>query len=218
MFQIHDCLTFLVTRTEKLLKLAEDHKTHNMALQVFLEALKQELIPSPPSPTIPSSPIMANTPRRRKSSTSQPQIKSRHSRRRSSGEDLEPEQQLARNLGITLPHDSESEQVKLEALERALTDRKTKLSIHSQNLQDTTESSISSHLKDAHVTLQLLQRSLLADTPYYKVELLDPELAASVDTFEEDVQYVQKSIEEIDLQVLQTKNVRKEQFIDRWSR
>jgi len=133
-------------------------------------------------------------------------------------DDLDPEQQLARHLGINLPTESASELLRIDDFERIMSDRKTKLVIHAASLESTTESAVSSHLSDAHTTLQLLQDSLLAESLYHGVQLLDPEIEASVETFEQDVQYVQKSLEEIDLQQLQIKNVHRDQIIERWSR
>ena len=86
------------------------------------------------------------------------------------------------------------------------------------SLQSTTETSIASHLLDAHVTLNLLQDSLLADTHYHTIHLLDQDLESSVDNFEHDIQVLQDELEAIDLYSLQTKNVHKEQLIERWSR
>lgn len=112
----------------------------------------------------------------------------------------------------------DSEHAQIEALEQILSERLTKLRLHSDNLQASTETSISSYLQNAHSTLQLLQDSLLAETPFHKVHFLDPELVGAVDTFEDDVLYVQTSMEEIDLQVLQGKNVKRDQIIERWTR
>ena len=93
----------------------------------------------------------------------------------------------------------------------------TKLQIHSASLQSTTESSVSSHLLDAHLTLQLLQDSLLTVSLYHKVRLLDPDIEASVSMFEGEISDLQQSLEGLDLSVLQGRNVRREQLVERWS-
>ena len=131
---------------------------------------------------------------------------------------MEPEQQIARNLGITLPPVGISEQTRAEALEKPLSKRLTKLEIHSSSLQSTTESSVSSHLLDAHLTLQLLQDSLLAESMYSRVRLLDPDIEASVAMFEQEIGDLQTSVEGIDLSGLLGRNVRREQLVERWSR
>ena len=200
---------------------AEESQCHKMALRFVLDSAKKELARTEPPVNKPVSPVRPNTQRRRTSSTSKSPIKPRNVRRRSSGhmdDDVEPEEQLARHLGINLPAESASESSRIDHFERILLDRKEKLGIHATSLESTTESAVSSHLSDAHITFQLLQDSLLAESLYHRVQLLDPEIESSVETFEQDVQYVQKSLEEIDLQQLQTKNVHRDQIIERWSR
>lgn len=64
--------------------------------------------------------------------------------------------------------------------------------------------------------LQMLQDALHSQSKYGKLHLLDPEMVESVDTFEQDIAYVQTNMEEIDLQVLQMKNVKRDQIVKRW--
>jgi hypothetical protein len=213
-------MVFLVDRIETFLKRVEENQCHNMALQFVVGSAKQELSqPENEPPNKASSPVKPNTQRRRKSSSSLSPVRTR---RRSSGklldEDIEPEQQLARNLGIALPAEAVTDDARIDILVRALFDRISKLESHTTSLQSTTESSISSHLLDAHMTLELLHDSLLAESLYHKVRLLDPSVESSVATFEKDVQDLQKNLEVIDLHTLQSRNVHKEQLIKRWSR
>ncbi|CAG8983956.1 hypothetical protein HYALB_00008816 [Hymenoscyphus albidus] len=216
---IHQCLTFLVSRLEAFLERAEEDQCHRMALKVVLDTAKTELsrvVDSPPPPT-PSKSFTHE----RRTSLGVPGIKTRNSRRRLCGtedEDIDPEQQLARNLGITLPADTATDQERVKGLEHILTDRITKLDIHSSSLQTTTESSISSHLLDSQLTLQLLQDSLLAETLYHKVRLLDADIESSVSMFQQEIVDLQGSLDDIDLQQLLAKNVNREQIIERWWR
>lgn len=131
---------------------------------------------------------------------------------------MDPEQQLAFNLGITLPPSTLPESSRVSALEKTLSERLTKLDIHSSSLQSTTESSISSHLLDAHLTLQLLQSSLLADSLYHKVRLLDPDIEASVGMFEQEIGDLQNSLESMDLSGLNGTNVKRDEIVERWAR
>jgi hypothetical protein len=192
-----------------------------MALHFVVDSAKKELSRPEASTTKATSPTKSNTQRRRKSSGSQASpIRVRNTRRRSSGpdEDIEPEQQLARNLGVVLPAEGVPESARIDALEKMLFERVTRLQGHANNLQSTTETSISSHLLDAHTTLGLLQDSLLAQTLYHKVRLLDPKVESDVAKFEKDVQDIQKSLEAVDLNTLQAKNAHREQLVERWSR
>lgn len=214
-------MIFLVNRIETFLERAEESQCHKMALQVVLDSAKKELTQSENIPLAKiGSPTRPNTQRRRKSSTSQSTLRVRGTRR-SSGhydEDIEPEQQLARNLGVALPAEGVSDLELAGLLERILAERNARLKGHVASLQSTTESSISSHLLDARMTLELLHGSLLAESLYGKVWLLDPSLEKSVTDFEQDVQTLQDDLEAVDLHSLQTRNVHREQLIERWSR
>ncbi|TVY30784.1 hypothetical protein LHYA1_G000367 [Lachnellula hyalina] len=215
---IHDCVLFLVNRIETFLERAEESQCHKMAIQCVLDAAKKELSRVEDSPAT-SSP---NTQRRRTSSAARSPVRTRNNTRRRSSvlenDDVEPEQQIARNLGITLPPVGVSEQARANALEKSLSERLTKLEIHSTSLQSTTESSISAHFLDANLTLQLLQDSLLAESLYSKVRLLDPDIEASVTMFEQEIESLQGGLEGIDLSALQERNVKREQLVERWSR
>ncbi len=211
----------MINRIETFLQRAQESQCHNIALQFVLDSAKTELARTDPLRSAkPASPAKSNTQRRRKSSGSQSSLKVRNTRRSSAhlDEDLDPADQLARNLGIILPPAEASDQERVAFLEKARLDRAYKLEGHLTSLQSTTETSIASHLLDAHVTLNLLQESLLADTEYHTVHLVDQNLESSVDTFDHDIQALQEELEAVDLYSLQTKNVHKEQLIERWSR
>lgn len=214
-------MIFLVNRIETFLERAEESQCHKMALQAVLASANKELSHAETTPVAKlSSPTRPNTQRRRKSSTSQATLRVRKTRR-SSGhfdEDIGPEQQLARNLGVALPTEGVSDHERANLLERMLAERLTRLEGHATSLQSTTESSISSHLLDARMTLGLLHDSLLAESQYRTVRLLDPELENAVKSFERDVKRVQDGLEGVDLHSLQARNVNREQLIERWSR
>ncbi|KAH8671968.1 hypothetical protein BGZ60DRAFT_469402 [Tricladium varicosporioides] len=217
---IHECLIFLVSRLETLLAKAEESQCHKKALNFVLASAKAELSRVEAAPKITASPSKPNIQKRRTSSNPSPG-RLRNARRRSSGvfenEDVDPEQQLARNLGITLPSEAASDHQRIETLERLLADRVLKLGIHTSSLQQTTELAISSYLQDANLTLQLLQDSLLAETLYGKVSLVDPDIESGVRMFEQEIQDLEQGLEEIDLGKLGERNVNKEQIIGRWS-
>jgi hypothetical protein len=220
--QIHECLVFLINRIETFLERAGESQCHKMATQFVVAAAKKELLtPEPVIKSKPSSPAKSNSQSRRKSSGTGGAQRIRGAHRRSSGnmeEDVDPEQQLARNLGLSLPADSVVDTERTTILEKMLFERIGRLEGHATSLQSTTESSIAAHLLDAHMTLEMLHDSLLADSKYGKVQLVDSNTEASVMSFERDIQNVQESLEAVDLHSLQSKNVHRDQFIQRWAR
>jgi hypothetical protein len=219
--QMNDCLQYLVNRTEAFLEHAQEQQCQKMALQFILDEAKKELLrtevstsDTKPKPTKPTT-------QRRKSSSSGSPVRRRIARRGSAGhpdDEIEPEVQLLRNLGISLPAEAAKDQLRIEALERALLDRASKLEGHANSLQSSTESTISSNLLDAHATLHLLRDSLLALSPYHSVKLFDPEAESSITALEEDVQKLEQELEKVDLQKLQVRNVHREQLVQRWLR
>jgi len=186
-----------------------------MALNTILAEANKELQPTDLPNAQSPSPTKSNTQRRRKSVT-------QRRGRRSSGlgeDDVEPERQLLRNLGITLPSDTHpSPSSRIEILERARADRSAKLGGHAESLQSTTESAISSHLLDANLTLQLLRDSLLVESKFKGVRLLGEEMEKVVEDLEREVDVVRESLETVDVQRLHGRNVHKEQLIERWAR
>lgn len=192
-----------------------------MALQYMLGKAKKELYTLEPAQSSKAAnPVKPNTPKRRKSSGSKSPVRVRN-RRQSSGhqdDDTEPEQQLLRNLGLSLPADATSNQTRIEVFERALSDRLKKLEIHTTSLQSAMESSISLHITDAHTMLQMLRDSLLAESLYHKVQLLDPDIESSIAMFEDEITSLQETSEAINLQKLHARSVNREQLIERWSR
>lgn len=193
-----------------------------MAVQFVVSAAKRELSQPKTIPASkPTSPSKFAPQRERKSSSSQFPLLLRN-RRRSSGkgvdEDVDPELQLARNLGISLTADAVPDNLGIDTLERTLLERIGKLEKHASTLQSTTETSISSHLMDAHMTLELLHDSLLAESLYHKVRLLDPTLEEPVASFEHELRGLRQNIEAVDLHTLQSRNVYKEEFVKRWSK
>lgn len=184
----------------------------------MLDTAKKELqAAEKASPSKAIEPIQ----RQRKDSKPRSPVRRRDNRRRSSthlDDDVDPDQQLLRNLGVSLPAEVNSDEVRIDILERALFERNCKLEGHSDSLQMTTESSISSYLHDAHVTLQLLRDTLLAESPYGKVQLLDQDTESSISMLEQDVESLQATMEKVDLRQLQTRNAHREELIERWSR
>jgi hypothetical protein len=219
---MNDCLTFLVNRIEIFLSLAEEQQSHKMALSFVFNETKRELERSEFAPQ-EINPVTANAHRRLKSSSATPPTRKRTARRSSGADDdnIEPSQALLRNLGVSLPIDPvgpTSDISKIEILEKALFDRASKLENHASNLQSTTETSISTYLLDAQLTLQLLRDNLLAESEWGNVRLTAGDLEQRMDAFEGDVEQVQRKIERVDLRALQGRNVHRDEILARWSR
>ncbi|ESZ97172.1 hypothetical protein SBOR_2428 [Sclerotinia borealis F-4128] len=208
---MQECLNFLVKRTEYYAEHMEEYQCHQMATKFAIDTGKKELQhQAAPQPSRSVS---------HQRQISQTHMSPRNGRRRSSMfEEVDAEQQLLRNLGISLPTENDDADARTEFLENVLGERIEKLKSHTANLESTTETTISSHVHNADVTMQLLYNALQADSIYGEVQLLDPDIVSSFNTFEGEIKNLQENLEAVNLQRLQLKNVHKEQLIKRWSR
>ncbi|KAG4028056.1 hypothetical protein MFRU_024g00270 [Monilinia fructicola] len=208
---MQECLKFLVHRAEIYAEHMEEYQCHQMASKFAIDMGKKEL----QNQAAPQASISAT----RQRQNSQTQVQYRNNRRRSSMfEEMDAEQQLLRSMGISLPNENDTDDARTEFLESILRERDEKLRGHTANLESTTETTISSHVHNADVTMKLLYNALQADSVYGEVQLLDPDIVSSFSTFEEEIKNLQENLEAVNLQRLQLKNVHKEQLIKRWSR
>lgn len=211
MNKMQECLKFLVHRAEIYAEHMEEYQCHQMASKFAIDMGKKEL----QNQAAPQASISAT----RQRQNSQTQVQYRNNRRRSSMfEEMDAEQQLLRSMGISLPNENDTDDARTEFLESILRERDEKLRGHTANLESTTETTISSHVHNADVTMKLLYNALQADSVYGEVQLLDPDIVSSFSTFEEEIKNLQENLEAVNLQRLQLKNVHKEQLIKRWSR
>jgi len=187
---------------------------------LMASVIKSELDANrPPSPKAkqPNSPT-----RLRKQSKPHSPVRPRNTRRRSSAtsfdDDVNPELQILRSLGITLPTESNNERNLAAALHDVLIDRQMKLNGHAKSLQEVSETSIGSHLHDSQVTLQLLMESLLSETQYKSVSLLDKEVQEAMAKLEEGVEEVKRETEAVNFDPLRESNVRRDELVERWAR
>lgn len=187
---------------------------------LMASAVKSELdADRPPSPKAkqPSSPT-----RLRKQSKPISPARPRNTRRRSSAtsfdDDVNPELQILRNLGISLPAEPNNEHNLAAALHDVLMDRQMKLNGHAKSLQEVSEISIGSHLHDSQVTLQLLVESLLFETQYKSVSLLDKEVQEAMGKLEKGVEEVKRETGAVNLDPLRERNVRRDDLVVRWAR
>lgn len=147
-------------------------------------------------------------------------VRSRNTRRRSSVASLEDdtnaEQQLLRNLGISVPAELPADDSTAANLKNILLDRTTKLNNHARNLQQSSETSIACHIRDAQLTFHLLRQSLLSEAEFNSRRLLDPEILEAIANSELEVEGVKLETSKVDLERLRERNTRKEELVQRW--
>ncbi len=178
-------------------------------------------------PTVGASPV-----RRRKSSgnmSGASPVRARANsrpRRRSSGvgSDDPPFEELLRTLALNLPNQDKTTarvaQIQATSLASALEDRRAKAHDVALNVQQSLEGAATARMTDASLALQMVRDSVLAESPYGEVRLVDPEIDASIAVLSRQLEDVKNSLEsrEADLAKARGRNAKKEDLIHRWGR
>jgi len=215
--KMSNCIAVLVDQIDAFATCTEEYQTYRTATMNMIKAVKSELNSNslsssrtkPDSPTRtrkpakPVSPVCPRTRRRRSSATSL-------------DEDIVPELQLLRNLGISLPAEQPGDGILAANLQAALEDRTMKLNVHARSLQEGSEMSITCHLHDAQVTLAMLKQSLLSETQYKTVRLLDADVKEAVGMLESDVEDLKRAVGVVKLDVLKERSIRRDELVKQW--
>ena len=211
----------------------EAFKGHQAATSTVLATARAEVsatIQSPSKsrrrPTVTASP----TRRRKSSGHGNSPVRMRTlstSRRRSSGGlDESPLEQLLRGLALSLPQTEDGtasatlDKEQLTFLSRTLGERSDKAADVARNVQEAFESAVTSQLSDARQALQAVRDSVLAESPFGEVTLVDPEIDGSIVVLAQEVQRVQSELQgvEKDMAAVKRRNAKKDELINRWGR
>ena len=211
---INDRLTIVTERIE-------EYRSHGIALEQLSQAYEDHL---ERTALLQASPAKTKSPARRRvsSSSNRSPLRRRSFGRRLSGNfsdaDLEPEQQLYRMLGIMPPVGTESREELETACSAIIAERRAKLNNHLESLETSTDSTLSAYLDEADMVLELLRETLLADTKYGTVRLISKETEDSVEALNQEVNDISKAMSAINLDQLRERDLKRDQFVERWTR
>lgn len=87
-------------------------------------------------------------------------------------------------------------------------------------MHESFESSATIQLADARMAIHLVRDSVLAESPFGKVQLLDPETEASIAVLVQEVQKVQARLDaaEADLAKTKGRSAKRDELIRQWGR
>lgn len=150
-------------------------------------------------------------------------------RRRSSGtgfSDLPPLDQLLQTLALLLPQHDEStpraanDKAQALALASALADRSEKTADVGRNVQESFESAASSQVYDTRRALQMVRDSVLAESPFGDVKLVDPEIEGSIDVLAQEVEKVRLRLAEVETGTSRARgrSIKRDELVARWGR
>ncbi|KAF4472581.1 hypothetical protein FALBO_526 [Fusarium albosuccineum] len=219
---VNECLDHLLDRICLVEDRVETLKSHQAATSSIIATARAEvsasLSPEKKStrPAMPASPIRNPSPIRRRANTYGSR---RNNRRRSSGILDEPAiEALLRNLALTLPPaEDASIQEQASTLAQVVTERSGKTTDVVRNAQDSFEASTTARLDDARLAIQLLRDSVLAESPFGEVKLVDPEIEGSIHVLSQEVDKVKEKLEGVVANKAMAKSVKKDEFVQRWA-
>ncbi|KAF4442258.1 hypothetical protein FACUT_2075 [Fusarium acutatum] len=222
---VNECLDYLVERITLLTDRVETLKSHNAAASSIIATAKAEVSASL-SPekkksiraAMPASPIRNPSPIRMRANTDGAR-RGNNNRRRSSGILDEPAiEALLRDLALSLPDAEEASiQDQVSALNKAFTERSGKTTDVVRNAQDSFETSVTSRLDDARLAIQLLRDSVMAESPFGEIKMVDPEFEGSIDMLSQEVDKVKEKLDGVVAKKALAKSVKKDEFVQRWA-
>ncbi|KAF5598712.1 hypothetical protein FPCIR_2774 [Fusarium pseudocircinatum] len=222
---VNECLDYLVERITLLTDRVETLKSHNAAASSIIATAKAEssasLSPEKKKSiraAMPASPIRNPSPIRMRANTDGAR-RSNNNRRRSSGILDEPAiEALLRDLALSLPDAEEASiQDQVSALNKAFTERSSKTTDVVRNAQESFETSVTSRLDDARLAIQLLRDSVLAESPFGEIKMVDPEFEGSIDVLRQEVDKVKEKLDAVVAKKALAKSVKKDEFVQRWA-
>lgn len=146
-------------------------------------------------------------------------------RRRSSGDALydSPLERLLGELALDMPEDNEasarSTASQVNYLSATLFARADKAAGVTRSAQSTFENTAVSHLADARTAVQLIRDSVLAESPFAEVHLVDPGIESSIGVLAQEIHNVDTRLEGVERETIalaKGRNVKREDIIARW--
>ncbi|KAK3322818.1 hypothetical protein B0H66DRAFT_215478 [Apodospora peruviana] len=220
---ILDCLDYLLDNVHELSTRIGAVQAYQLAASALAGIARSELatevelpVKRERHPTVGTSPTHRRSLVNAASSPVRPQPRPR---RRSSGigADDAPLDEILRSLALSLPQDADV-QAQVKVLASSLTERRAKADDVARNVQHSFEGSAVKQIAGAKLAVQMVRDSLLAESPFGQVQLVDPEISGSIDVLSQELEDVRSRLERVDAGLAKTRgrSAKKEEFIRRW--
>jgi hypothetical protein len=149
-----------------------------------------------------------------------PQQRSRYSTGALGTGDEPPLDELLRTLAISLPQDEDATDVQAQVGELASTVSRRQAKLHdvARNVQETFEGAAMKQAADGKLAIQLVRDSVLAESPFADIRLVDPEIEGSIAVLSQELATVDEKLKGLDAGVatLRGRNAKRDEFISRW--
>lgn len=195
-------------------------QAYQLAAAAVLDMAKAELnsvaVEASPARQIPIDSRDALSPIRPR-----PKQPSRHSLGASGIGTEPPLEEILRKLAINLPLDEEASvdvDVQIRELTSTLATRRAKVQDVAKNVQETFEGAAVKHASDGKLAIQLVRDSILAESPFGDVRLVDPEIEGSIAVLSQELANVDEKLKGIDADVagLRVRNAKRDELVSRW--
>ena len=167
----------------------------------------------PPRLTLPTSPIRNQSPSRLRSN-----ITNTRSRRMSLElAEYSPTESLLSSLALSIPYSEEAGHGdQIRKIAAALSARNQQAKDVGHDVQRNFEACTMSWLVDSKSATQLLRDSVLAESPFRDVKLVDPEIEASILVLEQEVAKVKHGLDMVKEKKPGDQSEREAEFLQRW--
>ncbi|KAG5931059.1 hypothetical protein E4U53_001964 [Claviceps sorghi] len=213
---VNECLTYLQERMARLHTHVETRKSYQAVAEAMTATARAELAVDvvEPTRTISNRPLPVSPVRTRINAAD------KHARRPSSVSLQEEESALdtlLNGLAIILPsEEEESPRTRLDTLAKAVAQRCRKCDQVAHAAQESLEMVTRAHTTDAKLAIQLLKDSLLAESPFGEVKLVDADIEDSILVLQQEVEKARDKLQSLEGQSVMAGSVKKEEFVRRW--
>jgi hypothetical protein len=210
----------------------EAFQAYQLAAGAVLDMAKSELAVEvaglkPRRPTIPT---IGASPTRQKSAIQEAAMSPVHPRLKhqprysygTSGIGAEPPlEEILRTLAISIPQEEESSvdvQSQARELASTLAGRRRKVDDVARNVQETFESAATKQIADSKLAIQLVRDSILAESPFGEVRLVDAEIDGSIAVLSQELANVDEKLKGVDavLPKLRGRDPKRDELVRRW--
>lgn len=231
--QMHDCLDYLLDHVSELSQRVDAFQGYQAAAAALVEVAKSELetkVDLPPakqdrSTAMTASPMRRPIPGGHGNAVTPLRSRQPLGRRRSSGFGLgddAPLEEILRNLAINLAPDDNvplGAEAQVKVLDSTLHERQEKMEEVARNVQESFESTATKHIADSKLAIQLVRDSVLAESPFGQVRLVDPEIEGLVAVLAEEMETVNGKLATVEGEIvkLRGKSAKRDELVSRWA-
>ncbi|KAL2173958.1 uncharacterized protein P884DRAFT_250666 [Thermothelomyces heterothallicus CBS 202.75] len=220
---IHECLDYLIDRVQDLTARLDAFQSYQLAANAVLDLAKAELQTQPSA--IRASPTHQQHSIKQQGTVSpvrtRPSQRSRYSTGAPGTGDDSPLEEILRTLAISLPQEKEGLpdlRAQVDELSLALAGRRKKLQDAAFHAQENLEEVATKHVADGKLAIQLVHDSILAESPFGDVRLVDAEIERSIAVLSQELRKVDEKLSDVGvgLAKLKAKSAKRDEFISRW--